>query len=303
MIVVREDKGQLFAADLGPARGSDNPGTLAQDWVPLGAGTNPILTVYPYGLNGDDGACDKTVYHLTFTYAGRVHVRELDPTVWPPTVYDRAVLNAYWDAFGVDTPGSVAADVHATTHVDIPIPNTMLSGPTYIWDVLTQVAKVTVERNQGIPCPALAVFAGWKLYKRFLPDGEWLVHKVLEPELPPTDFSLDMTTVPLPRVELALRFCYLWDPEAPNADPAVTGKYTMSPMGPSLLLDPVVHPCRFTAAPSDTLGVSSATSPGGAMCVEPASHAFVVPAYTVPGGAATALSCPGEQATVGAVAF
>ena len=35
MIVVREDKGQLFAADLGPARGSDNPGTLAQDWQAL----------------------------------------------------------------------------------------------------------------------------------------------------------------------------------------------------------------------------------------------------------------------------
>lgn len=284
MIVVKEEAGVLYVADIGPAKSQYTPGDLIKAWTPIGPGLKPTVAVA--------GA----KFFIAFEYLGHTYVRELDPAVWPPEVVDpttytpHIALEEPHDAFGVGNVSPASMLYHDNAWDQRAIPNTLERvTPNVIFDLDTLQGSLTLQRKTSIPAPDPVLFAGWRVYRRTpavltngvvtTPAGPWTLLFNWQTEVSAFTLIRDMSVDPF-REELAICFGYLWDPEAPNADPAVTGGYRQSSLGPSLVVDSVIEPKTLQTAFNEPIGADadSPATPSEVLFGE-SQQFFSFPAY------------------------
>ena len=268
MIVVKEEGGTLYVADIGPAKSQYTPGDLTKPWTPVGPGLKPTVTT------------TGSKFYVAFDYMGHTYVREMDSAVWPPEVIDPTTytpnisLTEPQDALGLGNGDSTSmGGMVLDSGWDLrPIPNTLERvTPNIIYDVNTKQGSIDIQRKLAVAVPDPVLFSGWRVYHRTpaLGDtgaGPWELLFDWQTEV--TKFTLirDMASEAF-RDELALVFGYLWRPDTQNMDPEAYGNHLESAKGPTLVIDSVVEPKTLQMGLTEAIGAAVGDS----------SPAFVLP--------------------------
>jgi len=239
MLIVKEQNGQIYVANLSAAVDRNTPGTI-DSWMYVGPGNNPIINnVAP------------NRYILTFDYLSHTFVRvfDLSVTPYPPQIVDPVTTNPYSIQKPEESIPIAYASNSGISHIDVtptlfPPTKPLLISQLY-YDTTSNIYTYYVSRDTS-ENPSSYLRTGFRLYTKASNVSNWTLSQDWITEI--TNFQIQHVGPFIDNLTFSLGG--LFDPTQPNSSAKLE-----SPFGPILTVDSSKLSKTLQTAVTDTISI------------------------------------------------